>query len=94
MLLSIFSDLDKELKLEVIKYLSFFSKNNGYPIFQITANHNDADLRLETIKSIERVIEFMPPDRKNQLIELLKGMTSDDNQEVASQAINVLSKNC
>lgn len=92
MLLTIFPNLDKELKLEVIKYLSFFTKNNGYKIFQITANDDDVDLRLETIQSIDRLIKYAPEDRKSQLVELLKQMTRDDNQSVAIEAKNVLEK--
>ena len=98
MLLVIFPKLDKEYKLEAITYLSLFSKNMGFPIFKVTATDNDIDIKLETVKSLERIIALNPPkaqssDRLKMSIELLIKLTSDENRLVADAAINALKNN-
>ncbi len=80
----LFPELEKPQKIDVIQQLGYFS-NKGIPIFRYTATDKDPELRLETVKSLERVI-----DREPEALELLRQLCKDEHSEIQKAARKAL----
>jgi len=77
---------EKSLKIHVVKYLSF-STNQGLSIFKLTTKEGDSEIRLETVKSLERSVH-----RNAENLKLLQELKKDENPEVQNAAKKVLDK--
>ena len=82
-LTTIYSKLEKSNKLNVIQSLSFF-RNKGLPIFELTIQEDDRELKLETIKSLAKL-----GDRPAQ--KLIKRFKLDKDPEVVKAAMGAIS---
>lgn len=84
LLKKLYPRLDSGFKKDIINVLSYF-KNKGITIFRMAAKERDPELRLEVVRSLERMSSKPEED-----IELLYKLSKDKNSQVERAANEVI----